>query len=78
MERAETGVGSEAGISMGSSLVSPKSIKPAISPTGLGCGGDANSSSRRLMSSLNTLPGMLRDGPRESISALIVMRFMLW
>jgi hypothetical protein len=30
------------------------------------------------MSSLNTLPGMLRDGPRESISALIVMRFMLW
>lgn len=68
---------SEEGISMGSSFVSPKLIRSAISPIALDAGGVANSSSRRSTSSLNTLPGMLSDGPSESMRARIVMRFVL-
>ena len=64
------------GISTGGMVVSPKSIRLAIWPAADGGGGAANNSSLRSISSEKTLPGMLSEGPRESMSARIVMRFV--
>lgn len=77
---SETGVIErvEAGISTGGIVVSPKSIILAICPAADGGGGVLNSSSRRSISSENTLPGMLSEGPSESIRARIVIRFVSW
>lgn len=57
--------------------LSPKSIRPlAVSIPDTG-GGDEKSSSRRSRSSVRTPPGILREGPRDSISAFRVIRFVL-
>lgn len=56
-------------------LVSPKSI---MSPTRfVSSGGEEKSMRRWAMSSVNTPPAMLSDGPRDSMSALSVMRLTL-
>lgn len=56
--------------------VSPKLMRSiAVSVPDIS-GGVVKSSTRRSSNSVRTVPGMLRDGPRDSISALRVIRLV--
>ena len=55
---------------------SPKLIAAVAVSVPLNGGGVAKSVSRSASSSVRTLPEILRDGPRESITAFSVMRFV--
>lgn len=56
--------------------VSPKSMSDIAASVPDIAGGWVKSSSRRSRSSVRTVPGMLSEGPRESMKALRVIRLV--